>query len=154
MDRFHESQETQETPLSIQLKTAARNLLCIGALAAASVPAFAQSREFQRGYDQGYRDGIESTKNPAPDAEDRRPGRIRVDRAEYGFRTEQCDATDAVRQSATGRRSLEVLANNQLCGDSAPNRPKTLTVSYRCGWDGAVRRASVREGTAMRLACR
>lgn len=92
--------------------------------------------------------------NPAPDAEDRRPGRIRVDRAEYGFRTDQCDATDAVRQSATGRRSLEVLANNQLCGDSAPNRPKTLTVSYRCGWDGAVQRASVREGTAMRLACR
>ena len=142
--------------MTITIKTAARNLLCIAALAAASVPAMAQSREFQRGYDQGYRDGVESARNPAPapDAEDRRPGRIRVERAEYGFRTEVCDATDAVRQSATGRRSLEVLANNQLCGDSAPNRAKTLTVSYRCGWDGAMQRASVREGTAMRLACR
>lgn len=140
--------------MTFTIKTAARNLLCIAALVAASVPAMAQSREFQRGYDQGYRDGIESTRNPVPEAEDRRPGRIRVERAEYGFRTEVCDATDAVRQSATGRRSLEVLANNQLCGDSAPNRQKTLTVSYRCGWDGAPQRASVREGTAMRLACR
>ncbi len=134
---------------TIQLKTAARSALCIAVLAAASAPAFAQSREFQRGYEQGYRDGVESTQNQASN----RPGRFILERATYGFRGEVCDATDAVRNAAGGRRWIEVIANNDLCGDAAPNRPKTLTVNYRCG-DGPVQRANVREGAAMRLSCR
>ena len=113
--------------------------------------AVAQSREFQRGYDQGYRDAMEAaqSQNPGPD----RRGRIVLERAVYGFRGEVCDATDAVRSAAGGRRNVTITANNDLCGDSAPNRPKTLTVTYRCA-DDAVRRASVREGSAMTLSCR
>ncbi len=132
-----------------QLQSAARSILCVAALAAASSSAFSQSREYQRGYEQGYRDGVEATQNQASN----RPGRIVVESASYGFRGEVCDATGAVRNSTGNRRTIEVIANNDLCGDSAPNRPKTLTVNYRCG-DEAVRRASVREGAAMRLSCR
>ncbi len=129
---------------------AACKLLCIGAIAAASAPAFAQSREFQRGYDQGYRDGIEAAQNQGPD---RRGSRIRLERAVYGFRGEVCDATEAVRNVAGGRRNVVITANNDLCGDSAPNRPKTLNVTYRCT-DEAVRRVSVREGQSVTLSCR
>lgn len=136
--------------MNIQLKSAARNLLCVAAIAAASAPAFSQSREYQRGYDQGYRDGVEATQNqPGPE---RRPARIVLERAVYGWRGEVCDATDAVRNAAGYRRNVEIVANNQLCGDSAPNRPKTLTVTYRCGTE-AVRRVSVREGAALRVSC-
>ncbi|MEO6407239.1 MAG: hypothetical protein ABIO45_00600 [Burkholderiaceae bacterium] len=133
-----------------KISSTARNLFCIAAMAAASVPAFAQSREFQRGYEQGYRDGVESTQNQGPD---RRGSRIRLERAVYGFRGEVCDATEAVRNVAGGRRNVMIAANNDLCGDSAPNRPKTLTVTYRCA-DEAVRRVSVREGQSLTLTCR
>ena len=136
--------------MNFQPRSAIRTLVCIATLAAASVPVFAQSREYQRGYEQGYRDGVESSQNQAGAD---RPGRIRLERAVYGYRGEVCDATEAVRNAASGRRTLEVMANNDLCGDSAPNRAKTLTVTYRCG-NEAPRRASVAEGSAMRLSCR
>ncbi|MEO7151341.1 MAG: hypothetical protein ABIX46_06480 [Burkholderiaceae bacterium] len=136
--------------MTFRFASTASALVCIATLAAASAPAFSQSREFQRGYDQGYRDGVESTQNQAGAD---RPQRIRLERAVYGYRGEVCDATEAVRNAAGGRRTLEVTANNDLCGDSAPNRPKTLTVTYRCG-NEAARRASVREGSALRLSCR
>lgn len=132
------------------LGSIARALVCTAALAAASAPAFAQSREYQRGYEQGYRDGVEATQNQGPD---RRGSRIRLERAIYGFRGDVCDATDAVRNVAGGRRNVEIMANNELCGDPAPGRAKTLTVTYRCA-DEAVRRASVREAQALTLTCR
>ena len=128
----------------------ARTLVCTAAIAAASVPAFAQSREYQRGYEQGYRDGVEATQ---AQVSDRRGSRIRLERAVYGFRGEVCDATDAVRNVAGGRRNVEIMANNELCGDPTPGRVKTLTITYRCA-DEAVRRASVREGQALVLTCR
>ncbi len=133
--------------------SSARTLVCVAALAAlaaASVPAWSQGRDFRRDAEPSYRgDRIESVQ----DRGGNRGARLRVERAVYGVRGRGCDATAAVRNSSGGRRSLEVVANNDLCGDSAPNRPKTLTVTYRCG-NEASRRARVAEGSAMRLSCR
>lgn len=56
-------------------------------------------------------------------------------------------------REAVGGRASVIAANNDLCGDSAPNRPKTLTVTYRCA-DEAARRFSVREGQSLTLTCR
>ncbi len=125
---------------------ALRTFVCLAALAAASAPALAQGRDGPRGNEPGYRDGIERVQNRAGN-------RLRVERAIYGVRGRGCDATAAVRNASGDRRSLEVVADNNLCGDSAPNRPKRLTVTYRCG-NEAVRRASAAEGSAIRLSCR
>ncbi|CAN5437631.1 hypothetical protein BH11PSE11_BH11PSE11_23010 [soil metagenome] len=113
--------------------------------------ASAQSAEYRRGYDQGFRDGAEAT--AAQGQSGRMQGRLHIESAMYGTRDASCDVRDALQQSAARRRYLEIRVNNDLCGDPSPGRPKRLMVSYRCG-DGAEMRADGREGSMMALSCR
>ena len=113
---------------------ASKGILCaVGfiALGAASVSVFAQSAEYRRGYDQGYRDGIE-----AQSREDEQGGpgpRIHIEEAQYGVRDASCDIRDLVQQAVGRRSSFPIVANNELCGDPAPNVRKRLRITYRCG---------------------
>lgn len=120
-------------------------------LGAMSVSAFAQSTEYRRGYDQGYRDGIEAQSRQGQQGGS--VGRIIIEEASYGTRDASCDIRDTVQQAVGWRRNISIAANNQLCGDPAPNRLKRLNVRYRCG-DGPVLRAQTREGGTVTLNCR
>ena len=113
--------------------------------------AFSQSAEYRRGYDQGYRDGIEAANAQAQAG--RGAGRIIIRDASYGTRDASCDARDAIQQIAGWRRHLEVRASNDLCGDPAPRRPKRLVIAYTCG-DGPEQRVFGREGNVLAISCR
>lgn len=131
-----------------------KTMLCAVAfvtLGALSASAFAQSTEYRRGYDQGYRDGMEAQSRQGQPG--RSGARIIVEEASYGTRDGLCDARDAVQQAVGWRRNVTITANNELCGDPAPKRPKRLVVSYRCG-DGPVLNVRTREGSTVTLNCR
>ena len=115
-----------------------------------SAPAFSQSAEYRRGYDQGYRDGAEAA---TAQAQPGGMGRIIIVEAIYGTRGASCNALDAIQQSSGRRRHLEVRANNDLCGDPAPKQPKRLAITYRCG-DGPEQRVVGREGSVVVMSCR
>jgi hypothetical protein len=138
-------------------KFAGKSLLCglgLIAMGAVSVSAFAQSAEYRRGYDQGYRDAMEAQGHQGHQGQQDGPrGRIRIEEARYGLRNASCDARDAVQQAAGGRHNATIVANNELCGDPARGSQKTLWISYRCG-DGAAFRAETREGGTATLSCR
>jgi hypothetical protein len=122
----------------------------IAAIGAVSASAFAQSTEYRRGYDQGYRDGAEAQSQQGQPA---RAARIVVDQAIYGTRGAQCDAREKVQQAIGWRRNVAITANNELCGDPAPGRQKRLDIKYRCG-DGPALAAQTREGSSVTLNCR
>ena len=127
----------------VSQRTKARVLGCMGAvvLTMASTSAFAQSREWQRGYDAGFRDGFAAEQNAGsggvppfqpPPGNRPQPGRLVIDDAQFGVRGATCDARWDV-QSAVGRHGPNrIYSSTQLCGDPAPNRAKTLWVTYRC----------------------
>ncbi len=129
-------------------------------LLAASVSAMAQSQEFRRGYDQGYRDGMAAAQGNGADwrgdgrgSNDRGRWRIEIERAEYGVREGFCDARPAVMQALARGGNFSITVGNQLCGDPAPHKRKRLTVIYRCG-KGDERRGQADEGGALTLNCR
>ena len=137
----------------MDMKFTVKRVLCaVGfiTLSAMSVSAFAQSREYQRGYDQGYRDGSEA--QSSQDQQGGPRGRIVIERANYGTREASCDARDTLQNAIGRRRDVSIAANNDLCGDPAPNRLKQLDVEYRCG-DGPAVRARTREGGSITLNC-
>ena len=117
-------------------------------LAASAATALAQSQEYRQAYEQGYRDGMNARGNQ----EQREPGRIVVLSARYGVRNEACDATESIRRIAGWRRHVEFVADNNLCGDPARNRPKQLWVEFRCG-DNQTQRAEAHEGEQISLFC-
>lgn len=121
------------------------------ALGAISVSAFAQSAEYRRGYDQGYRDGLEAQSRQEQQGEP--AGRIIIEEASYGTRDASCDVRDRLQQAVGWRRNISIAATNDLCGDPAPNRVKRLDVRYRCG-DGQTFRVQTREGGTATLNCR
>lgn len=121
------------------------------ALCAMSVSAFAQSAEYRRGYDQGYRDGIEAQSRQGQQGEP--VGRIIIEEARYGTRDASCDVRDRLQQAVGWRRNISIAATNDLCGDPAPNRVKRLDVRYRCGDESALR-VQTREGGTVTLNCR
>ena len=138
----------------MNIRFASKGILCaLGfiTLSAMSASAFAQSREYQRGYDQGYRDGSEA--QSSQDQQGGPRGRIVIERANYGTREASCDARDTLQNAIGRRRNVSIVANNDLCGDPAPSRVKQLDVEYRCG-DGPVLRARTREGGSVTLNCR
>ncbi|WP_426197248.1 hypothetical protein [Massilia sp. DWR3-1-1] len=129
-------------------------------LLAASASAMAQSQEFRRGYDQGYRDGMAAAQGGGRDwrggghgGNDQGRSRIEIERADYGVREGFCDARPAVMQALARGGNFSITAGNQLCGDPAPRKRKRLTVTYRCG-DGEVQRGQADEGDALTLNCR
>lgn len=140
---------------------ARKQLICALAfigLGVLSGAASAQSAEYRRGYDQGYREGMAAAQ--ARDGRDGRDGRdyghargrIQIMEALWGVREASCDARDAVRQIAGRFSNPSITANNQLCGDPAPRTRKRLTVTYRCG-DSQLMRAEADEGDSLTLNC-
>lgn len=138
----------------MKTKSARKHMLCalgIITLGVVSVSAFAQSNEYRRGYDEGYRDGIEAQSQQGQQEGPRR--RVRIMEAQYGILSASCDATEAVKQAAGWRRNVSIRASNKLCGDPADGRQKLLRITYRCG-AGPVLRADAREGSNATLYCR
>ena len=129
----------------------ARCLLGTVVLATLSTAVLAQSEEYRRGYDQGYRDGAAAGRNGQGRAG--YASRIRIDEALYGVRGAACDARGALQQRLASPQGGAVLADNQLCGDPAPGQPKQLTLRYRCA-DGATQRAVATENSVISLDCR
>jgi hypothetical protein len=127
------------------------SLLGFIALGAVSASAFAQSAEYHRGYDQGYRDGIEAQGRQGQQGES--AGRIIIEEASYGTRDSSCDLRETLQHAVGWRRSISIAATNELCGDPAPNQVKRLEVRYRCGDEPALR-ARTREGGSVTLNCR
>jgi hypothetical protein len=133
-------------------------LLTVLALGAASSSAVAQSREFQRGYEAGFRDGVASIQGGAgrpagPGRPGWQSGRLVVLDAAFGLRGgPTCDARGTVQNIVDGRGANEVFASTRLCGDPAPNRPKQLMVTYRCDNRPPVR-VVANEGQWLRLPC-
>ena len=116
------------------------------ALTAASTSAFAQSADYRRGYDDGYAAGQRNDRGG--------PGRggLHILEANYGVRGSTCNARRSVRDSIERNRGT-VVANDRLCGDSAPGKVKRLQVVYRCS-DGEPMRATARQYDTLRLSCR
>ena len=134
-------------------------LLAALALSAAAAPALAQSREFIRGYEQGFLDGVASVQGGAgrppgfPVQPGWRPGRLVILEAWFGLRNgPSCDARRTVQNIVDGRGVNEVYASTRLCGDPAPNRPKQLTVTFSCDNRPSMR-LMVNEGQVMRFPC-
>lgn len=124
------------------------------ALAAPLTAVHAQSAEFRRGYDEGYRAGMDAARG----GEGRGEGgggrrRIIIEDAVYGDRDGVCDARPAVQTMVNRQRDPLIRADNRLCGDPAPRRAKSLEITYRCG-DGRMLRTSIREDTQAVLTCR
>lgn len=124
----------------------------------ATAGAFAQSAEYRRGYDDGYRAGRDSVRSPqhsdrGDDGRQQMRIRIRILDARYGRGRRLCDARPAVQQIVNQQGETDFEVSNNLCGDSAPGETKTLEVTYQCGRDNPVR-ASADEGRGMRIRCR
>lgn len=127
--------------------------LSAAVLAAPMGAAQAQSAEYRRGYDDGYRAGMDAARGG--DGEMRGGGRRRIiiEDAVYGDRDGACDARPAVQAMVDRGRDPVVQANNGLCGDPAPRRAKSLEITYRCG-NGRMLRTAIREDTQAVLSCR
>jgi hypothetical protein len=124
------------------------------ALAAPLTAVHAQSAEYRRGYDEGYRAGMDAARG----GEGRGEGgggrrRIIIEDAVYGDRDGACDARPAVQTMVDRQRDPLIRADNRLCGDPARGRAKSLEITYRCG-DGRMLRTSIREDTQAVLICR
>jgi hypothetical protein len=124
------------------------------ALVAPLTAVHAQSAEFRRGYDEGYRAGMDAARG----GEGRGEGgggrrRIIIEDAVYGDRDGVCDARPAVQTMVERQRDPLIRADNRLCGDPARGRAKSLEITYRCG-DGRMLRTSIREDTQAVLTCR
>jgi len=128
------------------------SVLAFATLGVLAGSALAQTADYRRGYDQGYRDAIEASREQHGPSESMR-GRMVVLDAKYGFRGDVCDAHRSVQEMVGMRRHVDVRANNDLCGDPASGRVKRLTIVYRCG-DGPEQRAAGAEGTVVSMGCR
>ncbi|CAN5236561.1 hypothetical protein BH11PSE11_BH11PSE11_16890 [soil metagenome] len=127
-------------------------LLAFVALGVLATSAFAQSAEYRRGYDAGYRDGLSARGGEGRGESRRESPRIGILSARYGSREGSCDASDTIRRMAGWNRHVEFTVNNDLCGDPDEGRRKRLNVEYRCG-DGSRQRSEAGEGSIMSLSC-
>ena len=119
------------------------------ALTAAAGSAFAQSADYRRGYEDGYAAGQRDDRDDRGGSD---RGSLRILEADYGVRGSSCNARRSVRDAVERNRGV-VVANDKLCGDSAPGKVKRLQVVYRCG-DSEPVRATARQGDTLRLSCR
>ena len=128
------------------------SVLVLASLGTLAGSALAQTADYRRGYDQGYRDAMEASREQRGPSEPMR-GRMMVLDAKYGFHGDVCDAHHAVQEIVGMRRHVDIRANNDLCGDPASGRIKRLTIVYRCG-EGPEQRAAGAEGTVVSMGCR
>lgn len=138
----------------MHIKFISKGILCVLGLitvGAMSTSAIAQSAEYRRGYDQGYRDGIDAQDRPSQ--QEGFAARIIIEQARYGTRDAACDIREKVQQVVGRQRNISITANNSLCDDPAPNRVKQLVIRYHCG-DGPTLRVQAREGSTATLSCR
>jgi hypothetical protein len=120
------------------------------ALSGASGFASAQSPEYRQGYEQGYRDGMETQKHMDAGGP---VGHIVIEEAHYGRRDQGvCDAREVIQRAIGWRRHFDIHVGNELCGDPAPHEPKHLHVRYRCG-DSQSAEAEAPESSVMSLSC-
>ena len=135
--------------------------MLIGTAAAADSFQDGYRQGFQDGYRQGFEDGSRRWPGAGP-AGAPPPGipaapasaplhAIRVTQADYGDGYSDCSATAAVARLLDGRRGGSVRAGNELCGDPAPGRRKTLRVLYFCG--GQEREATAPQNEMLSLRC-
>lgn len=129
--------------------------LGLAALCAISGQALAQSAEYRRGYDQGYRAGVEAERRQRQEEFSRQGhgARISIDEAYYGAGGNTCDARNQVQQEADRQPNPSIRASNDLCGDPAQGTVKVLRITYRCG-DSRQIRVQTQEGSAVTLNCR
>ena len=125
-----------------------------------ALPVFAQEpSSFKDGYAQGYKDGFDAgyrkasaEQRSAPEAASKN-FTIAVTAASYGPEGSgnRCDATRYVRMQANGRLSATVDISNNMCGDPAPGKRKSVEVTYLCG--SIAKTASAYEHRAAYLTC-
>jgi hypothetical protein len=140
-----------EIIMKLSLMKSALIALGVVAVGTCALPALAQNSNdaYRQGYDQGYRDGMQARQQNGGASR----GDIQIEQASYGVDGSRCDARNSIQAAVQGRRSVDVLANNNLCGDPAENRVKNLYVTYRCG-NGQVMRGQVREEQILQIRCR
>jgi len=137
--------------ITFSKKTIVRSLAIAAVLGAVSGVACAQSAEYRHGYDQGYRDALESQEHKDHDGA---MGRIIIEVARYGARDAGvCNARDVIQQIVGWRRHADIKVGNELCGDPAKGYEKHLHVRYRCG-DSASAEAEAPENAVLELSCR
>jgi hypothetical protein len=132
-----------------------------GSLLGGSPAAMADS-DYERGYrdgygrgyeagreasrKDGYRDGRGTYLNPS-----RLPAGIVVTSATYGDGRRYCDLTSWAVQQFNRRTSANVAVTNELCGDPAPGKRKSLEVEYLCR--GEAKTASAYEHRSLSITC-
>ena len=119
----------------------------------------AYRRGFERGYDRGYRKGMEASDRrgppqviaPPPPPPNVPTGPIQVTGAYYGTDERNCQAGRQMARAANGKRSYSFKVTNEICGDPAPGKRKSLEVTYTCGH--LQKQASAREHQTIYLDC-
>ena len=118
---------------------------------------------YKDGFDEGYRKGREEAEHRAAAAanaaaaaatEAARPkptGPIRIVSAIYTGGSGSCDAHRWLGPKVNGKRSASVEVSNNMCGDPAYGKRKSLEVTYICGT--MVKEASAYEHRTLYLDC-
>ncbi len=154
-DRSYQRRQKMNIQFAKKITLRFLGLIALGAI---SVHAFAQSAEYRRGYDQGYRAGVEAQRRQSQEDQQRNQSfqagsRVTVDEAYYGAGGATCDARNQVQQDADRQANASIKASNDLCGDPANGTAKVLRITYRCG-DSRQIRVQTQEGTSVALTCR
>lgn len=124
-----------------------------------SLGALAQeSADYKQGYAQGFRDGFDegyrkaAAEQGSAAAAASRGFPIAITGATYGPESgSSCDARRFVAPRVNGRRSGSIDVTNQMCGDPAPGKRKSLNITYLCG--NLAKTASAYEHRTVYLFC-
>src|SRR5688572_5264845 len=89
------------------------------ALGALSAPAFAESTEFRRGYEQGFQDARDGRNQQHGQYQNSRR-RISIEQARYGTRGRTCDAEVALQRAVDSARDRKYsnTSNNDRYGNN------------------------------------
>jgi len=134
------------------------------AICAFTLPATAQNDLYRQGYEDGYRAGIQAARQGQGQGQWQWQGQgqgrgyqqgsvIYIDQASYGIDGMRCDARNTLQSAVQGRMAVDIAVDNNLCGDPAEGRVKSLFVTYRCGNSQPVR-TQVREYDILQIRCR
>lgn len=108
-------------------------------------------RGFKEGYGKGYQDGVNAAQSRLARNPSVVPAGIVVIRAWYGDDNNSCDLTAWSAARFNSRTSGEVEVTNQMCGDPAPGKRKSLRVDFLC--NGQARTLEAYEHRRLSLYC-